>query len=174
MMLCVYGSPLYQWDVNRQLQINPERIVGNATVHCCHKGDASTLVVVPYVVGEMTLVNIPNILLQKSGTIRVYIVCDGDTVFDTALYVVSRPRPDDYVYTETEVLTYASLEKRVSELEKGGTGGVYFETDESLKLENGVLSVNTTNDMEVDNTLPITSAGVYATVGNIEVLLKTI
>lgn len=52
--------------------------------------------------------------------------------------------------------------------------GVQFETDHTLKLENGVLSVNTTNLMEQDNTLPITSAGVYATVGNIEALLKTI
>ena len=47
-------------------------------------------------------------------------------------------------------------------------------TDESLKLEDGVLSVNRTNAMERDNTLPITSAGVYATVGNIEALLATI
>ena len=52
--------------------------------------------------------------------------------------------------------------------------GVNFETDNTLKLENGVLSVNTTNNMEQDNTLPITSAGVYAAVGNIEALLKTI
>lgn len=40
--------------------------------------------------------------------------------------------------------------------------------------EDGTLSVNTTDQMEHDNTLPITSAGVYTTVGNIEVLLKTI
>ena len=53
-------------------------------------------------------------------------------------------------------------------------GGVNFETDKTLKLEDGILSVNTTNDMEQDNTLPITSAGVFATVGNIEALLKTI
>ena len=52
--------------------------------------------------------------------------------------------------------------------------GVQFETDSSLVLKDGVLSVNTTNQMEEDNTLPITSAGVYATVGNIEALLKTI
>ena len=52
--------------------------------------------------------------------------------------------------------------------------GVDFETDETLILRDGVLCVNTTNDMEKDNTLPITSAGVYATVGNIEALLKTI
>lgn len=40
--------------------------------------------------------------------------------------------------------------------------------------EDGTLSVGTTNKMEQDNTLPITSAGVYAVVGNIEALLKTI
>ena len=58
--------------------------------------------------------------------------------------------------------------------EENPVGGVDFETDESLILKDGVLSINTTNQMEQDNTLPITSAGVYATVGNIEALLKTI
>lgn len=53
-------------------------------------------------------------------------------------------------------------------------GNVDFQTDETLILKDGVLSVNTTNNMEQDNTLPITSAGVFATVGNIEALLKTI
>lgn len=54
------------------------------------------------------------------------------------------------------------------------SGGVKFEPDETLTLKDGILSVNTTDLMEQDNTLPITSAGVYATVGNIEALLKTI
>ena len=57
---------------------------------------------------------------------------------------------------------------------QSGSGGVDFKTDDTLSLTNGILSVNTTNDMEQDNTLPITSAGVYAAVGNIEALLKTI
>lgn len=52
--------------------------------------------------------------------------------------------------------------------------GIDFVTDESLSLKNGVLSVNTTNQVKEDSTLPITSAAVFATVGNIEVLLKTI
>lgn len=52
--------------------------------------------------------------------------------------------------------------------------GVQFETDASLTLKDGVLSVNTTDQMEQDNTLPITSAGVFTTVGNIEALLATI
>ena len=50
-----------------------------------------------------------------------------------------------------------------------------IKTDETLYFdENGVLGVNTTSEMEQDNTLPMTSAGVHATVGNIEALLKTI
>ena len=53
-------------------------------------------------------------------------------------------------------------------------GNVDFQTDETLTLKDGVLSVNTTNDMEQDNTLPITSAAVFAEVGNINALLETI
>lgn len=49
-----------------------------------------------------------------------------------------------------------------------------FTTDATLKLENGVLAVNTTDEVSQDNTLPITSAGVAVTVGNIEILLTTI
>lgn len=53
-------------------------------------------------------------------------------------------------------------------------GATQFKTDDTLTLKDGILSVNTTDQIEQDNTLPITSAGVYATVGNIEALLKTI
>lgn len=56
----------------------------------------------------------------------------------------------------------------------GGGGGVYFETDETLTLKDGVLGVNTADEVEADNTLPITSAAVHVQVGNIEALLKTI
>lgn len=55
-----------------------------------------------------------------------------------------------------------------------GTGGVEFTTDETLKLENGILSVNTADEVEKDNTLPVTSAAVYTEVGNINALLATI
>lgn len=52
--------------------------------------------------------------------------------------------------------------------------GSEFTTDNTLILENGVLKVNTTNLAEADNTLPITSAGVYTQLGNISILLDTI
>lgn len=55
-----------------------------------------------------------------------------------------------------------------------GSGNSSFTTDSTLTLKDGVLKVNTTNEMTADNTLPITSAGVYAQVGNINALLETI
>ena len=72
---------------------------------------------------------------------------------------------DDYVLTEED-------KKEIAEMVP--SGGVSFTTDETLYLENGVLGVNTATDVEGDNTLPITSAAVAQTVGNIEILLKTI
>lgn len=44
----------------------------------------------------------------------------------------------------------------------------------TLKVTEGVLNVNTSTEVEQDNTLPITSAAVYTEVGNINALLGTI
>lgn len=56
-----------------------------------------------------------------------------------------------------------------------GDPGTTFTTDETLTLsEENVLSVNTAHEPNPDNTLPITAAAVAATVGNIEILLRTI
>jgi hypothetical protein len=52
-------------------------------------------------------------------------------------------------------------------------GGI--QTDNTLKVSaDGRLGVNTTNEVEKDNTLPVTSAGVFTVVGNIESLLEAI
>lgn len=93
--------------------------------------------------------------------------------------VPAAPKPDVYAQL-MELLENGVSEEQIKQtvteyLEENPIDpGVKFETDNTLTLEDGILSVNTTNDMEQDNTLPITSAGVFATVGNIEALLKTI
>lgn len=122
-MLCVHGSPLYQWDRNRQLKIDSVDPNSNFEIHCCHKDDSTSLVVTPIIEGDVMLVNIPNILLQRSGFLRVYVVVSGDTIYDQSFYIMARQKPDDYIYTETEVLSYASLDARITRLEKGGSGG---------------------------------------------------
>lgn len=78
--------------------------------------------------------------------------------------------------TDPSLPVWAQIQAQMDSLQpnSGGSGGMPFKTDETLTLKNGILSVNTTDDMQRDNTLPITSAGVFSTVGNIEALLKTI
>ncbi|MGM9590622.1 MAG: hypothetical protein ACI3V0_10685 [Faecousia sp.] len=65
------------------------------------------------------------------------------------------------------------LDEYIAKLGSGG-GGVNFTVDETLTLKDGVLSVNTADAVEADNTLPVTSAAVNTTVGNIEILLAMI
>lgn len=56
----------------------------------------------------------------------------------------------------------------------GSGGGSTYVAGDNIRINGGIISVVTTNEAEKDNTRPITSAGVYATIGNIEALLKTI
>lgn len=57
----------------------------------------------------------------------------------------------------------------------GSGGGQTIKPGDGLALSpDGTLSVLTTDDAAQDNTLPITSAGVYTQLGNIAVLLDTI
>ncbi|WP_297289420.1 hypothetical protein [uncultured Flavonifractor sp.] len=57
----------------------------------------------------------------------------------------------------------------------GGGGGMDYQIGHGLKVTGtNTLEVDTAEDAQQDNTLPITSAAVYSTVGNIEILLRTI
>lgn len=56
----------------------------------------------------------------------------------------------------------------------GGSGGPAYKFGHGLKQEGVTVSVNSVDDFSGDNTLPMTAAGVYASVGNIEALLETI
>lgn len=61
----------------------------------------------------------------------------------------------------------------ISESPQSG-GGTAFEVDETLSLKDGILSINTTDVIEEGNKLPVTSAAVQASIGNIDALLQTI
>lgn len=69
---------------------------------------------------------------------------------------------------------YDILVKLIEDVRELQANRVGFVTDETLSFRDGVLSVNTTDTVDTDNTLPITSSAVAVTVGNIEVILKTI
>lgn len=77
--------------------------------------------------------------------------------------VSKNPTLVQQLYVEMDKLRDAVAEHAVLEFD-----------EHTLRYENGKLSVRTTNEVNKDNTLPITSAGVAVQVGNIEVLLDTI
>ena len=117
----------YQWDVNREILVEDETIT---QVHFCNRTDDCSLVVE---VKEIELfadnklikveryAEVPNILLQDNWKIRIYAYCGSKyTKVEQVFNVKSRSKPSDYVYTETEVLTYHQLEKRLDEIEEKG------------------------------------------------------
>ena len=69
----------------------------------------------------------------------------------------------------------SSLVAAINEVRRTG-GGTAYTIGHGLKLdaETNTLSVDMADKIEQDNTLPITAAAVYAEVGNINALLKTI
>lgn len=102
-----------------------------------------------------------------TGTVRTVNDTEPDENGNVSINI-----PADYVKTVNGTAPDKNGNVEITIPDSGGN--VDFRTDETLILKDGMLSVNTTDQMEQDNTLPITSAGVYATVGNIEALLKNI
>lgn len=194
-MLTIYNGRkhFWQWDSGQRL------IVENGTiceVHFRNPDGEDALIVHTYEMDGKSVADVPDILLQKSGQVNAWVyLCVGDdcTIQENSFDVWPRQKPSDYVYTPAEKQSYERLEQRIDDLEENGVSdeqiekavtkyldenpidtGVNFTTDKTLKLEDGVLSVNTAEAVEEDNTLPITSAAVHTTVGNIEILLGTI
>lgn len=91
---------------------------------------------------------------------------------------------DEYTITMTDGSSYTFTVTNGSGGSGGGGADVPIASEavaglvrvgENLKISaDGVLSVDTATAVEEDNTRPVTSAAVQTTVGNIEILLKTI
>lgn len=102
----------YQWDINRKLIVEDTNI---KQVHFCNRTDSCSLVCKPYVENGKYLVDVPNILLQSAWKVRVYAYDVNYTKHEQYFDVVARTKPADYVYTETEVLTWETLEAKIDE-----------------------------------------------------------
>lgn len=129
----IIGTPLYQWESGRKLQIVPLSGMRVNSVHFSNYGDSNALVVEPKEKDGVYIANIPNILLCDDKNIVVYSVNVSEdkteTLRECVFAVRKRAKPSDYVYTETEVKRYESLEERIKKLEdSGGSGGIVDQT----------------------------------------------
>lgn len=121
----VIGTPLYQWEAGRKIQIIPLPKMHINAVHFSNFGDSEALVVEPREENGIIIADIPNILLQSGKNIVVYTVnisADSvETLVERTFSVRNRAKPGDYVYTETEVLTITTaVEKALQEAKESG------------------------------------------------------
>ena len=114
---------LYQWDLNMRVILT--NIPAGTEVHYSNIKDnesESCITAVSYSENGYVYADIPNKLLQISGIILVYVyIQDEDkawTEFKTEIIVLPRKKPANYVYTETEVLTYKKLEERLDQTQE--------------------------------------------------------
>ena len=100
----------------------------------------------------------------------------GDIIAEKYPDIISQILTDmgNLAYLTTE--DKSSLVAAINEVRRTGGGGTAYAIGHGLKLDanTNTLSVDMADKIEQDNTLPITAAAVYAEVGNINALLKTI
>ena len=123
--IMVIGTPLYQWETGRKIQIIPLPNMHVDAVHFSNFGDAEALVVIPREENGKIIADIPNILLQSGGNLVVYTVNVSqdsvETLVDCTISVRNRAKPADYVYTETEVFTITNaVERALEEAKESG------------------------------------------------------
>lgn len=122
----------YQWDLDRKLIVEDASVT---EVHFCNRTDSCSLVCETYVEDGVTLVNVPNVLLTTDWKIHVYAYDGKHTKHDECYEVISRTKPSDYIYTETEVKRYEDYENRIKALEENG-GGVGAATADNGEIFN--------------------------------------
>lgn len=103
---------LYQWDKDKRVVIDgflPRTKVDFYAVNDCKE---SALTVYAYVEAGHVVADIPNILLQTAGYLRVHVRPPADDVVHTPeikdIKVVRKEKPEDYDYTETPTVSLAN------------------------------------------------------------------
>ncbi len=137
---------LYQWDRDVELTIKNNSQYKISEVHFSNLVSDHALVLEPYDRGRK--IKVPNLLLTKIHALVAHFCAFNktgglETVFEYIIPIRPRQKPDDYVYTETEVLTYSNLEKRVSDLEEKSVSDVEISNAvEEYFAENPIQTVD--------------------------------
>ena len=151
----------FQWDSDCKLIVKDASIT---EVHFSNRTDDSAIVCETYVEDGITLVNVPNILLQTDWSIHVYAWDKNYTKYEERYEVMSRTKPSDYAYTETEALTWNNIKKQLDAVEavvnikadKADTLLGYGITDGATKNDIAALSgalTDTNNDINAINSV---------------------
>lgn len=166
---------LYQWDTDRKLKVLTDDGITVDEVHFSNAFTQQALIVVPTASVELgcMIADIPNILLQYFIPIDVYVVMYSEqgerTVYTQRLEIIKRAKPSDYVYTETELLSYDMLERQIKEIKDNlptktsdltndsgfvdseALKGYVKDTDYATYEKAGLLKLDRANGLRLDN-----------------------
>ena len=122
-MITLNSTQIWQWDTGHTVTVD-----GADSVHFAMPGDTQALVVEPTQASGVYTANVPNILLQRFGTLTCWRVIDGKAEQFAKYEVNPRPKPSDYVYEETTVDDYQQIKEwftdSVEELEADYTAAI--------------------------------------------------
>lgn len=128
---------VYQWDINVKLLLDESNESADE-VHFSARFSRISLSVEVVHTEDSSYVTIPNILLQKPNDIIAYSYitnADGSyTKYDTIIPVIARPKPSGYIYEETEILTWKSLDDKINDLGESTANSVKY-TEQELTDE---------------------------------------
>lgn len=113
------GAELWQWDTGRQ--IDCAGLQAGTKVQFAYS-DTQTLSTAVKSVSGANVADVPNQMLLRSGALMVYAyVTEADgasyTKYAARLNVQARPKPDDYVYTPTEVQSWKTIRDEIGDLD---------------------------------------------------------
>ena len=158
----ITGGKLYQWDTGRVLEVTGAADAVEYSVN--HDGLALRVAI------KNGRAEIPNVLMQSNGTLRIWIVATEDgrqTLSYTSEPIIARAKPQDYVYTETEIMDYRTvaeelreLAQRVDELVENGISAGGAVESVNGKIGKVVLTAADVGALPKDNPGTIKSTGV--------------
>lgn len=134
---------LTQWDAGQEIELTIPKLPQKFQAHFAHKRAGTAYVVECTSTNGVAVVPIPNILLQQAtnAVMWVYVVDKtyGETTKTVNLPIVARAKPEDYVYTEIELMNYSQLDQRLTKVEQNGfTTAVVKQAVEDYLTENPV------------------------------------
>lgn len=127
---------LFQWDLNKQIPCSfPE-------AHFACIGSEDALIVK----ANGGNASVPNILLQEGKDIMVWMMEDGAVADSGRIRIVTRAKPADYVYTESEVITFESLVAKVEDVIAKGNAATDSATTAAQKADAAANKANAASD----------------------------
>lgn len=150
----------YQWELNQL--VTDENFKLDDEVDFSTIKTRQALVVKVKEKNGVLVAEVPNILLQDYHPIFVHWIAldeTGEYVQKEAEFEVKRrARPQDYVYSETEIWSYSELEQRIKTLESGGASPDAIDKAVKDYLEENPIEVELPEALPNPNKLVLTGA----------------